>query len=74
MPFKLQAQLLPLFMQHEFLFVIYRWAIAWMLQHNFPVLAQCLQYTFAKEKKIFDVFCIAKLKGERLRTAVVLFY
>lgn len=73
MPFKLQAQLLPLSMQHEFLFVIYRWAIAWMLQHNFPLLAQSLQYTFAKENKIFAVFCTAKLKGERLRTAVAYF-
>lgn len=36
MPFKLQAQLLPLSIQHEFLFVIYRWAIAWMLAAQFP--------------------------------------
>lgn len=58
-------------MNSYLLFTDWLWHGCW--QHNFPPLALHLQYIFAKKNKILAVFCTAKLKGQGLKTAVVLF-
>lgn len=69
--FRLNCYHCPSSMNSYLLFTDWLWHGCW--QHNFPPPALCLQYIFAKENKIFAVFCTAKLKGQGLRTAVVLF-
>lgn len=61
-PFKLQAQLLPLSIQHEFLFVIYRLAIGWMLAAQFPHSCTVSSIHLCKEKQ--NICCILHCKTE----------
>lgn len=61
-PFKLQAPLLPLSIQHEFLFVIYRLAMAWMLAAQFPPSCTVSSIHLCKEKQ--NICCILHCQTE----------
>lgn len=61
-PFKLQAQLSPLSIQHEFLFVIYRLAMAWMLAAQFPRSCTVSSIHLCQEKQ--SICCILHCQPE----------